>query len=251
MRENTARFQPAALDEWRAWLAEHHQDRPEGVWLVLWRAGSGGPRIPYDELVEQALCFGWIDSTGRALDAGRTMVWFTPRKAGSGWSRLNKQRIERLAAAGAMAPAGLALVEAAKADGSWTLLDAGRTMVWFTPRRARSGWSRLNKQRIDRLTAAGEMAPAGLALVEAAKADGSWTLLDAVEDLTVPPDLEAAFAATPPAGANWDAFPRSAKRAMLLWIVQARRPATRAARVAEVAGRAAVGERANSGSAPR
>ena len=196
MRENTARFQPATLDEWRAWLAEHHQDRPEGVWLVMWRAGSGGPRIPYDELVEQALCFGWIDSTGRALDAGRTMVWFTPRKA-------------------------------------------------------RSGWSRLNKQRIERLGAAGEMAPAGLALVEAAKADGSWTLLDAVEDLTVPPDLEAAFAAAPPAGANWDAFPRSAKRAMLLWIVQARRPATRAARVAEVAGRAAVGERANSGSAPR
>ncbi len=196
MRENTARFQPATLGEWRAWLAEHHQECPEGVWLVLWRAGSGGPRIPYDELVEQALCFGWIDSTGRALDAGRTMVWFTPRKAGSGWSRLNKQRIERLAAAGAMAPAGLALVEAAKADGSWTRLDA-------------------------------------------------------VEDRTVPPDLEAAFAAAPPAGANWDAFPRSAKRAMLLWIVQARRPATRAARVAEVAGRAAVGERANSGSAPR
>jgi uncharacterized protein YdeI (YjbR/CyaY-like superfamily) len=196
MRENTAQFQPATLAEWRAWLADHHQDRPEGVWLVMWRAGSGGPRIAYDELVEQALCFGWIDSTGRALDAGRTMVWFTPRKARSGWSRLNKQRIERLAATG-------------------------------------------------------EMAPAGLALVEAAKADGSWTLLDAVEDLTVPPDLEAAFAAAPPAGANWDAFPRSAKRAMLLWIVQARRPATRAARVAEVAGRAAVGERANSGSAPR
>lgn len=188
MREDAERFQPATLAEWRAWLAGHH-DRPGGVWLVMWRAGSGGPRISYEQIVEQALCFGWIDSTGKGIDAERTMVWFTPRKP-------------------------------------------------------RSGWSRINKQRIDRLIASCEMTPAGLAPIEAAKADGSWTLLDDVEDLVVPADLDAALAAAPPARANWDAFPRSARRAILVRLVQARRPETRAKRVAEVASKAAVNERA-------
>src|SRR4051794_34883810 len=99
--------QPGSLAEWRAWLAEHH-GRGSGVWLVTWRAGSGGPRIGYEESVEQALCFGWVDSKGRALDAERTMLWFAPRKGRSGWSRPNKQRVERLLAAGQMAPAGIA-----------------------------------------------------------------------------------------------------------------------------------------------
>jgi uncharacterized protein YdeI (YjbR/CyaY-like superfamily) len=188
VRDQAERFQPASLDAWRAWLADHHADRPEGVWLVRWRAGSDGPRIDHGELVEQALCFGWIDSTGRALDATRTMVWFTPRRPGSGWSRLNKQRVERLSAAGAMAQSGLARVDAAKADGSWALLDA-------------------------------------------------------VEDLVVPPDLAAALAATPPARERWDALSRSVRRAVLLEIAQARRPQTRARRVAEAAGRVAAGER--------
>jgi uncharacterized protein YdeI (YjbR/CyaY-like superfamily) len=99
------------------------------VWLVTWRAGSGDPRISYDESVEQALCFGWVDSLGRALDAERTMLWFAPRKARSGWSRPNKQRVQRLNAAGLTAPAGLAVVEAAQADGSWTLLDAVEDLI--------------------------------------------------------------------------------------------------------------------------
>jgi uncharacterized protein YdeI (YjbR/CyaY-like superfamily) len=183
------RVQPDSLAEWRDWLAAHH-DRGRGVWLVTWRAGSAGPKISYDESVEQALCFGWVDSKGRALDAERTMLWFAPRKA-------------------------------------------------------RSGWSRPNKQRIERLLAAGLMEPPGIALVEAAKADGSWTLLDAVEDLVVPDDLAAAFAAHPPAAERWAAFPRSVRRAVLEWIVQARRPETRAKRVAETAEKAARNERAN------
>ena len=182
-------MQPGSLDEWRAWLASHH-DRGSGVWLVTWRAGSDGPRISYEESVEQALCFGWVDSKGRALDTERTMLWFAPRKA-------------------------------------------------------RSGWSRPNKQRVERLLAAGLMEPPGVAVVEAAKADGSWTLLDAVEDLVVPEDLAAAFAAHPPAGEHWEAFPRSVRRGILEWIVQARRPETRARRVAETAAKAAHNERAN------
>lgn len=183
------RVQPGSLGEWREWLAAHH-GRGRGVWLVTWRAGSAGPKISYEESVEQALCFGWVDSKGRALDAERTMLWFAPRKA-------------------------------------------------------RSGWSRPNKQRVERLLAAGLMAPAGLAAVESAKADGSWTLLDAVEDLLVPDDLAAAFDAHPPAAGHWAAFPRSVRRGILEWIVQARRPETRARRVAETAEKAARNERAN------
>jgi uncharacterized protein YdeI (YjbR/CyaY-like superfamily) len=188
------RVQPGSVAEWRDWLAANHT-RATGVWLVTWRAGSGGPKIGYEESVEQALCFGWVDSLGRTLDAERTMLWFAPRKA-------------------------------------------------------RSGWARTNKQRIERLTAAGLMAPAGLAVVEAAKADGSWTLLDGVEDLIVPDDLAAAFAAAPPAREHWEAFPRSVRRGILEWIVQARRPETRARRVAETAEKASRNERANQWSRP-
>jgi uncharacterized protein YdeI (YjbR/CyaY-like superfamily) len=187
MRADAERFEPASLAEWRDWLAEHH-GRGHGVWLVTRRAGSGGPRITYEESVEQALCFGWVDSTGNKLDAERTMLWFAPRKA-------------------------------------------------------RSGWARTNKIRIERLIAEGQMAPAGLALIEAAKADGSWTLLDDVENLVVPDDLAAAFTAT--GRAHWDAFPRSARRGILEWIVQAKRPETRAKRIAETAAKAEVNERAN------
>jgi uncharacterized protein YdeI (YjbR/CyaY-like superfamily) len=86
------RVQPGSLQEWREWLAANHT-RDAGVWLVTWRAGSSGPKIGYEESVEQALCFGWVDSKGRALDAERTMLWFAPRKARSGWARTNKQRV--------------------------------------------------------------------------------------------------------------------------------------------------------------
>lgn len=187
MREDAERFEPASLAEWRDWLARHH-GRGVGVWLVTRRAGTGGPRITYEESVEQALCFGWVDSTGNKLDAERTMLWFAPRKP-------------------------------------------------------RSGWARTNKIRIERLIAEGLMEPAGLALVEAAKADGSWTLLDDVEDLVVPDDLAAAFSEV--GRAHWDAFPRSARRGILEWIVQAKRPGTRARRIAETAEKAEVNERAN------
>jgi len=89
------------------------------------------------------------------------------------------------------------------------------------------------------------MTPAGLAVIEAAKADGWWTLLDGVENLVVPDDLAAALDAHPPAREHWDAFPRSVRRALLEWIVQAKRAETRAKRIAETAEKAQVNERAN------
>jgi uncharacterized protein YdeI (YjbR/CyaY-like superfamily) len=122
-------------------------------------------------LVEEGLCFGWVDSKPDKLDALRTMLYFAPRKVGSAWSRPNKQRIERL-------------------------------------------------------LAVGQMHPAGQAKIDAARADGSWTLLDAVEDLVIPADLGAALDRPPEARQPFEAFPRSAKRGILEWIAQAKRPET-------------------------
>ena len=114
-------------------------------------------------------------------------------------------------------------------------LDETRSMLRFSPRKSRSGWSRPNKIRIERLTAAGLMRPAGQARIDAAILDGSWTKLDEVENLEVPDDLAQACAAYPNARANFDAFPRSARRGILEWILQAKRPETRARRVADTA----------------
>jgi len=118
-------------------------------------------------------------------------------------------------------------------------------MLWFTARRRGSGWARPNKRRIEELEAAGLMTDAGRRVVEAAKADGSWSLLDDVEDLVVPPDLAAAFDADPGSREQWEGFPRSAKRGILEWVVQARTAPTRARRITEVAEKAGRGERAN------
>ena len=108
---------------WRTWLTRNHE-RGSSVWLVTYKKATGKPRIDYDEAVEEALCFGWVDSKPASLDDERSMLYFAPRKSGTGWSALNKQRISRLTKAGLMMPAGLAKVAAAKKDGSWTKLDA-------------------------------------------------------------------------------------------------------------------------------
>ena len=106
-----------------------HVGRAAGVWVVTYKKRSGGPYASYDDVVEEALCFGWIDSVRRSLDADRSQLLVTPRKRGSRWFKANKQRIQRLTAAGRLAPAGLAAVTDAKADGSWTALDAVEELV--------------------------------------------------------------------------------------------------------------------------
>jgi uncharacterized protein YdeI (YjbR/CyaY-like superfamily) len=163
--------------EWHAWLAEHHRRR-DGVWLVQWKQRTGKPAIPYEQAIEEALCFGWVDSTYRSLDDERGMLWWSPRRKGSLWARSNKERVARLEAGGRMT-------------------DAGR------------------------------------AAIVQAKADGSWTILESVEDLIVPGDLATALDTRPGAREHWDSFPPTAKRAFLLWIVTAKREGTRARRVAQ------------------
>jgi uncharacterized protein YdeI (YjbR/CyaY-like superfamily) len=182
-------YQPKSRADWRKWLSKNHS-RDAGVWVVTFRKGAGQTIVGYDDLVEEALCFGWIDSRPRKLDEQRTMLWFSPRKAKSAWSRPNKERVERLVAAGLMTPAGQAKIDAAKRDGLWTKLDA-------------------------------------------------------VEDLCVSDDLARALAEHTLAAEFFNAFPRSAKRGILEWIVQAKRPETRAKRVEETARLAQKNERAN------
>jgi len=190
LTDQLARFQPHARADWRSWLAAHSGEST-GVWVVTFKRSTGKPSPTYDDIVEEALCFGWVDSKSKSLDAERTTVLLTPRKPGGGWSRTNKLRVEKLVAAGAMMPAGLAVVEAAKRDGSWSLLDS-------------------------------------------------------VEALEAPADLLAALATSPAAAAAWEQFTPGAQKRILLWLVTARRAETRAARIAETVRLAADGKPAQS-----
>ena len=103
---------------WRRWLRDHHATA-DGVWLVTWKASAKRPRVDYDAAVEEALCFGWVDSKSRAVDADRTSIYFTPRQAKSSWSASNVARVEKLEAAGLMRKAGRIAVERAKKSGGW------------------------------------------------------------------------------------------------------------------------------------
>jgi uncharacterized protein YdeI (YjbR/CyaY-like superfamily) len=110
-------------EAWRRWLSVHH-DKASEIWLAYYKKGTGKKSVTYDEALDEALCFGWIDSVIRSLDAEKYMQRWTPRRPGSIWSAANKKRLARLAAEGRMGEAGLAKVRAAKRDGSWTKLDA-------------------------------------------------------------------------------------------------------------------------------
>ncbi len=107
---------------WRKWLEKNH-GKQLGVWLIYYKKSSGKSRVSYDDAVEEALCFGWIDSIMKPLDEEKFMQKFTPRKTKSVWSALNKRRVEKLIADGLMMPAGLTIIETGKQNGSWTKLD--------------------------------------------------------------------------------------------------------------------------------
>jgi len=129
-------------------------------------------------------------------------------------------------------------------DSTAGTVDAERSRLWYAPRRPTSGWSAPNKRRVELLLAEGRMQPAGLRCIDVARQNGAWTLLDDVENLVVPADLAAELEARPGARAHWDAFPRSPRRAMLEWLVQAKKAETRQRRITEIADTAARGERA-------
>ena len=103
---------------WRAWLDAHHESS-SGVWLVTWKKSAGRSRVDYDAAVEEALCFGWVDSKSRSVDDERTSLYFTPRKPKSSWSESNVARVEKLEASGLMREAGRRVVEEAQEMGRW------------------------------------------------------------------------------------------------------------------------------------
>lgn len=116
------RFEPHTLEDWHTWLAANH-DRGAGVWLVL-RRGPGSVELGYEQLIREALCWGWVDGQARPLDGARSMLWFTRRKPNSPWAASNKARVAELAREGRLQPPGIAEIERAKAIGTWTLLDS-------------------------------------------------------------------------------------------------------------------------------
>jgi uncharacterized protein YdeI (YjbR/CyaY-like superfamily) len=116
-------IQPRDRSQWREWLRAHH-DSSEGVWLVYTKRSTGKQVLTYEQAVEEALSFGWIDGRVKSMDDLKYRQMFTPRKKGSTWARSNKERVKRLTEQGLMSPAGLAKVEEAKRDGSWNHLEA-------------------------------------------------------------------------------------------------------------------------------
>ena len=106
----------------RNWLRTHHEPA-DTFWLVTYKKHVTGKHVPYDHVVEELLCFGWVDARTKRLDDDRTMLLVAPRKPGSTWSASNKERVGRIAEAGLMQPAGQAKIDAARKDGSWTFLD--------------------------------------------------------------------------------------------------------------------------------
>lgn len=140
-------------NEFRVWLHEHHATA-EAVWLVYFKKHSGTASIAWSEAVDEALCYGWIDSTAQSIDGDRYEQYFCHRKATSPWSRINKTKVAALEAAGRMQPAGRAAIEVAKANGSWTILDDAQNHVVpgdladaFIDRSARDHFDRLSPSR--------------------------------------------------------------------------------------------------------
>src|SRR6478672_7175889 len=119
--DDAERLEPGRVEEWSAWLREHHE-QPTGVWLVSPRLAAERP-FSYEEAVLEALRFGWVDSTVKPVDELRSMQWFAPRRRSSMWTRINKGRVARLEEAGLMEPAGAAAIAIAKETGMWTLMD--------------------------------------------------------------------------------------------------------------------------------
>ena len=174
--DGIARIYAADRAAWRSWL-ETHGETSAAVWLVYYKKSSGQPSITWNEAVEEALCFGWIDSKAKPVDDRRYMQYFSPRRATSVWSAINKASVERLIADGLMRESGLRAIERAQANGSWSALDA-------------------------------------------------------VEALVIPDDLAAAFAAAPGTRDQFDGLSRTNRRIILQRIATAKRPETRARRIA-------------------
>jgi len=178
MEKEIETFYPISRQEWREWLQDNH-DKKQSVWLIYYKKKSTIPTVLYSEAVDEALCFGWIDSKSKPLDEHTFMQFFCRRKNNSVWSKVNKEKIERL-------------------------------------------------------TKEGLMTKAGYEIIETAKQNGSWTILDEAEALIIPDDLDKAFQKRKNAKEYFVSLSRSDKRNILQWLVLAKRQETREKRIIEI-----------------
>jgi uncharacterized protein YdeI (YjbR/CyaY-like superfamily) len=179
----------SSLHEWRNWLATHHHSE-QSVWLIIYKKASEINSVYYPEAVDEALCFGWIDSKPNKRD-----------------------------------------------DQSY--------YQFFSQRNPKSNWSKINKDKVDRLINENRMAKSGMAMIDLAKANGTWTALDAVDNLIIPADLRHEFEQKPTAFEHWNQFPKSVKRGILEWILNEKKESTRNKRITETLIMAEKNERAN------
>lgn len=127
-KEEIEIFYPTSQKEWRQWLIENHHSK-QSVWLVFYNKVSTKPTVSWSNAVDEALCFGWIDSKKVAIDKEKAHQFFSKRKAKSTWSKINKNKVERLIDAGLMTDAGFRSIETAKQNGSWSLLDEVEELI--------------------------------------------------------------------------------------------------------------------------
>lgn len=178
---------PNSRTAWRKWLEKNHQSK-QAVWLVYYKSSTKVASLSWSEAVDEALCFGWIDSTKKTIDDKSYKQYFSKRKPDSTWSKINKEKVAILIQ---------------------------------------------NKQ----------MVQAGYESIERAKQNGSWSRMDEVENLTVPEDLKISLNKNESAMQYFSDQSRSIKRAMLAWVVLAKRPETRKKRIGEIARLAAKGKK--------
>lgn len=175
--------------DWRKWLVKNHLSE-KAVWLIIYKKECKTPSVYYPEAVDEALCFGWIDSKANKRD-----------------------------------------------DNSY--------YQYFAKRNPKSNWSKVNKEKAAKLMEEGLMQPAGYAMITLAKESGTWAALDDVDNITLPDDLKQLFVKNKTAFENWEAFPRSTKRGILEWILNAKKTETRQKRIAETVTLAAKNLKAN------
>jgi len=171
-------FYPKSRQEWREWLEKNHIGK-QSIWLIYYKKKSKVSTVSYNEAVDEALCFGWIDSKAKPLDDERYMQFFSKRKNNSVWSKINKGKVERLVKEGLMTKAGFEIIEKAKQNGSWTILDEAEALI-------------------------------------------------------IPQDLEDNFKMNQDAKKYFVRLSRSDKRNILQWLVLAKRPETRQKRITEI-----------------
>lgn len=173
------KFYPASKQEWRSWLKKNHKLK-QAVWMVCYKKDSDKPSISWSDAVDEAICFGWIDSIRKSIDHECYIQFYSKRKPNSVWSKINKEKVEQL-------------------------------------------------------TKKGRISTAGFASIALAKQNGSWTILDAVETLEIPMDLEREFKSNPGSKDYFLSLSKSVRKSILQWLVLAKRPETRLNRISEIA----------------